>query len=233
MLNQQHASTQRTRPQRFQSSSDGKSIDDDDFLYDASLKVSGDFGSDEVRKSYADFVCSKLNAEVRRTMGMNDAVRRVLKHHNLTEHGDGVVEADLIHAVLDCVALADDTPSPVASLTEQEIEALALTHEDFGFGLADSEGIQTHGFNPEGLEAFVRAIEAKLAALPTWDDVAIAVGGVHMSHLNHDVKEHWCREVLLYSPNNPGDCPEHRVTLYAKYAKTNANISKSSSLPKG
>jgi hypothetical protein len=25
---------------------------------------------------------------------------------------------------------------------------------------------------------------------------------------------HWCREVLLYSPDNPGDRPESRVTLY-------------------
>lgn len=37
------------------------------------------------------------------TPEMNSAVRKTLQHHGLTKHGDGVVEADLIHAVLKCL----------------------------------------------------------------------------------------------------------------------------------
>lgn len=43
-------------------------------------------------------------------------------------------------------------------LTEDQkkyIERVAVKHEDFGFGLADSHGITTHGFSPEGLENFI------------------------------------------------------------------------------
>jgi hypothetical protein len=35
-----------------------------------------------------------------RTSDMHSRVRKVLKHHHLTMHGDSVVEADLIEAVL-------------------------------------------------------------------------------------------------------------------------------------
>lgn len=35
-----------------------------------------------------------------RTPDMHTRVRNVLKHHNLTEVGDSVIEADLIEAVL-------------------------------------------------------------------------------------------------------------------------------------
>ena len=35
-----------------------------------------------------------------RTAEMHTSVRQVLKHHKLTVHGDGVLEADLIEAVL-------------------------------------------------------------------------------------------------------------------------------------
>jgi hypothetical protein len=35
-----------------------------------------------------------------RTADMHARVRSVLKHHQLTKHGDGVIEADLIEAVL-------------------------------------------------------------------------------------------------------------------------------------
>jgi hypothetical protein len=57
-----HSSKQRTRAARFVPSADGKIIDDDDFLYDAMLKVTGDFGDDETRISFAQWLCDKLNA---------------------------------------------------------------------------------------------------------------------------------------------------------------------------
>ena len=45
-------------------------------------------------------------------------------------------------------------------MTPEEIEKLALTHEAFGFGRVDARGLTTHGFDPEGLHAFVNAVEA-------------------------------------------------------------------------
>jgi hypothetical protein len=44
------------------------------------------------------------NLSYEKTGAMHTAVRKVLKHHKLTEVGDGVVEADLIYAVLECLA---------------------------------------------------------------------------------------------------------------------------------
>lgn len=50
---------------------------------------------------------------------------------------------------------------PVAQpMTEGEIEKLAVEHEAFGFGLVDAKGCTTHGFDPEGIQAFARAVEA-------------------------------------------------------------------------
>ena len=45
-------------------------------------------------------------------------------------------------------------------LTDAQIEAIAVEHEDFGFGRVGARGVSTHGFSPEGLVAFARAIEA-------------------------------------------------------------------------
>ena len=44
-------------------------------------------------------------------------------------------------------------------LTDDQIEKMALAHECCGHGFAGQEGA-FHGFEPEGLVAFVRAIEA-------------------------------------------------------------------------
>ena len=43
----------------------------------------------------------------KRTSDMHGQVRKVLQHHGLTVHGDGVVEADLIEAVLDSLAASE------------------------------------------------------------------------------------------------------------------------------
>jgi hypothetical protein len=56
------SSPQRSRSERFVASPDGRSIDDDDFIYDASLKVYGDFEDDTSRHSYAQWLCNTLNA---------------------------------------------------------------------------------------------------------------------------------------------------------------------------
>jgi hypothetical protein len=52
---------------------------------------------------------------------------------------------------------------PPVPLTEEQIEKLAVEYEAFGFGLADSHAPSTHGFDPDGLVAFVRAVERGIA----------------------------------------------------------------------
>lgn len=61
-MNDEHSSDMRGREERFKPSKDGRTIDDDDFKYDAALKITGDFGSDEQRRRYAQWLCDKLNA---------------------------------------------------------------------------------------------------------------------------------------------------------------------------
>ena len=43
-------------------------------------------------------------------------------------------------------------------LTDDQIEAIAVKHEAFGFGLVDAKGYTTHGFYPDGLREFVREL---------------------------------------------------------------------------
>ena len=50
--------------------------------------------------------------------------------------------------------------------TDAELEALAVEHEAFGFGLADKQGLSTHGFDPDGLRSFARAVLAKWGTPP-------------------------------------------------------------------
>ncbi len=40
------------------------------------------------------------------------------------------------------------------------------------------------------------------------------IGSIHKSHLK-PMPEPWCKEILLYSANNPGDYPENRISVYA------------------
>lgn len=49
-------------------------------------------------------------------------------------------------------------------LTDQEIEGLALAHEDYGFGQVGSDGVSAHGFDAPGVLAFARAIEQAATA---------------------------------------------------------------------
>jgi hypothetical protein len=43
----------------------------------------------------------------------------------------------------------------------KEIETLAVEHESFGFGKIETDGLTVHGFDPEGLLAFVTALAQK------------------------------------------------------------------------
>lgn len=43
-------------------------------------------------------------------------------------------------------------------LSKGQIENLAIKHEAFGFGRVDANGFTTHGFDPEGLEAFIEEL---------------------------------------------------------------------------
>ena len=46
----------------------------------------------------------------------------------------------------------------MVNITDEQIEKLAVKHEAFGFGLADSYAPSTHGFDPDGLIKFARAL---------------------------------------------------------------------------
>jgi hypothetical protein len=60
---------------------------------------------------------------------------------------------------------ATGAASPLGSVSSEglgpeQIEALAVEHEAFGFGRVDAKGYTIHGFEPEGLAAFAAALMA-------------------------------------------------------------------------
>ena len=69
----------------------------------------------------------------------------------------------------------------------------------------------------------IKAIEAELESLrkdavPTeW----VCVGSIHKSHLEPQGTVDWCKEILLYSPENKGDSPNRRVRVFAAEPKEN------------
>lgn len=65
----------------------------------------------------------------------------------------------------------------------------------------------------DALKMALPALERTLAELVEAD--AQPVFEVQRGHLTMNQADHWCREILAYSPGNPGDCPERRVMLYA------------------
>lgn len=71
-----------------------------------------------------------IDAASGRTSEMHTKVRHVLQHHKLTTHGDGVVEADLIEAVLSSIADFREIPSvQVADVAEDECRVPILIDE--------------------------------------------------------------------------------------------------------
>lgn len=57
------ASEQRPRDggPRFRVSDGGRTISDEDFIFDALIRVGGDFGDDVLRTRYAQWMCDALN----------------------------------------------------------------------------------------------------------------------------------------------------------------------------
>lgn len=55
-------------------------------------------------------------------------------------------------------AAASPTSAPAEWWSPPRIEALAKEHEAFGSGHVDARCLATHGFDPEGLHAFVQAL---------------------------------------------------------------------------
>lgn len=47
-----------------------------------------------------------------------------------------------------------------ASSNCEQIESLAVEHEAFGFGQVDAKGFTTHGFDADGLQAFIKELFA-------------------------------------------------------------------------
>ena len=81
----------------------------------------------------------------------------------------------------------------------------------------------------ETLENFLNRVTHWQEGLPDLHHVKLAlkalmlekqsekiVGSIHKAHLNPYKAEHWCKEVLLYSPKSPHDSPQHRIILYTK-----------------
>lgn len=46
---------------RFRVSDSGRTISDEDFIFDALIRVGGDFGDDALRTRYAQWICDALN----------------------------------------------------------------------------------------------------------------------------------------------------------------------------
>ena len=74
------------------------------------------------------------------------------------------------------------------------------------YWLSDEKPIACSTSNFEKLVSFAEAFIAELAKQNE------PVAEVNKYHLKGD--EHWCKEVLLYSGNNPGDRPENRAKLF-------------------
>ena len=68
------------------------------------------FGNDCEKVALAYLALAAKPVEPEHMSGMHSAIRKVLRHHGLTKVGDGVVESDLIEAVLG----AQPTPEPAA-----------------------------------------------------------------------------------------------------------------------
>jgi hypothetical protein len=49
-------------------------------------------------------------------------------------------------------------------MTDEQMEKLAVKHESFGFGQVDAKGLTVHGFDPDGLSAFVTELIASRGA---------------------------------------------------------------------
>ena len=60
-------------------------------------------GTEADYKHLFTYLAGVIDPTTGRTADMHARVRSVLKHHQLTKHGDGVIEADLIEAVLDSI----------------------------------------------------------------------------------------------------------------------------------
>lgn len=79
----------------------------------------------------------------------------------------------------------DDTQR---KLTDEQIEALAIEHEAFGFGRADEKGLTTHGFDPEGLRNFARAVLD--GARPGWTERQLKVMRFALWRFADDARRH-------------------------------------------
>jgi hypothetical protein len=76
----------------------------------------------------------------------------------------------------------------------------------------------------------IRDLEAKLAAHQGAQPAVpegmrlVPVCEIQKGHLTHPPKEQpWCKEILVYSPGNPGDNPDRRMTVYVLAAAPSAS----------
>lgn len=97
--------------------------------------------------------------------------------------------------------MTDKTQSP----SDAEIEALAIEHEAFGFGRADAKGFTTHGFDPDGVGNFARAVLAK------WGTPQAVAGGYPV----HQFRTYPCSDWYDgRADHSDGGGPYEERTLY-------------------
>lgn len=119
-------------------------------------RVNGDwyatfFDNDKLEAGAKLYLAAPVQTGAADSPEVRQAVRKVLKHHKLTEHGDGVVEADLAHAVvaaLSCTPLPAQEPTLGAVRYEHArgfADALYVEFEagaEHGYGIRSSDGVR-------------------------------------------------------------------------------------------
>ena len=98
---------------------------------------------------------------------------------------------------------------------ERELREHLSTLRNEGAGIAELRAtVDTLNDKVAKLRRESEDLRAKLGALEKQEPVArILPGNLQRNQYDKD-PAHWCHDVLLYSPNNPGDSPEKRVPLY-------------------
>lgn len=89
----------------------------------------------------------------------SDPFAYIIQHLNSSPYDMTMDECvQKVKELRDLYAAPPAQPAEPVPLTDEQIEKIAVENEAFGFGRVDEKGITTHGFEPEGLRDFVRAV---------------------------------------------------------------------------
>jgi hypothetical protein len=110
--------------------------------------------------------------------------------------------------------MSQDTPREALARQQFEADAAPMGFDLIRQSIAVPEPWAEYADENTGhrwggwLAAFDRA-RAAIGAVP-----AVPVGSILKAHLTDKRATPWCKEILMYSPDNQGDSPENRVMLY-------------------